>query len=428
MARILIVDDQRGMRDALRAILQESGHAVAEADNGRTALSQLQSGSEFDLVITDGLELLAWIKANKSLPVIFVTGFTHILETKQAYVLGADDFMTKPFSPEEILASVDRILGLKAKSVEQLLPDRIYCRIPIEDFVSSSGVQIGVYIRLAAQKFVRVAHKGDLIPAECVEHYRSKGLEYLYAHKEEFARLVGFSLEMSKMIQGNKTRFLEYTSQLILEQSAINGFNPETVRQAADCLALCVEVVSESQNLFDLLCAMSEHGDWIYRHSLSVGIVSVMIGRKVGWTGQATMFKLSAGGLFHDLGEKELDQNLLVRHRASLSFEERKMVETHPSRGKQILEELNELPEDIVQIVHQHHEDCTGRGFPRQLSKEKIHPLAKVISVADRFCTLAMPSPRGKGSGAKEAIERTKILHESELDRAAFAALQSLVK
>ena len=102
----------------------------------------------FDLVISDirmpfmdGVELLKWVKANTSIPVILITGFSEILETAEAYRLGASDFLLKPFRSEDILRSIDKAVNKDAALEPQEDVDRQYCRIPLSGFVTGSQIQ-----------------------------------------------------------------------------------------------------------------------------------------------------------------------------------------------------------------------------------------------------------------------------------------------
>jgi putative nucleotidyltransferase with HDIG domain len=434
----LVVDDEPGIRAALAAILHQGGHKVVQAENGRRAQEILQSES-YDLVITDlqmpevdGLTLIEWIKAHKPTPIFLVTAFAHIIETQQAYELGVEEFFSKPFSFKDITVAINKLRG-DPGAAEPEDVDALYCRIPIEDFVSSSGFQISVYIKLAEKKYVRVAHKGDEIAGDRVETYKSKGLAYLYAKKEDFTRLVGFNLNISELLKKNskissekKLAFLRYTAELILENTVVNGIHSRSFQQAVEYLNTCLEVITESEDIFGMLQVLNNHSDWLYAHSLGVSVYSVMIGRKMGFSSQATLFKLAMSGLFHDIGQKELEKEVLSRGRGLLSFEERKKMESHTARSREILREIQEISEDIVQIVYEHHEDCTGRGYPRQVPAEKIHPLAKVVAAADRFCYLALVSPHSPGCEATEAVRQMVLHHSGELDRTAFTALKSL--
>lgn len=109
-AKILIVDDDPLMRKTLSNLLRREGYGTAEAGGGEEAIRHLD-GEIFDLVITDlhmepmsGLELLKAIKPGRpDLEVIVVTAYGTIDVAVEAMKLGAFDFVTKPFQPEEIL-------------------------------------------------------------------------------------------------------------------------------------------------------------------------------------------------------------------------------------------------------------------------------------------------------------------------------------
>src|SRR3954466_7692227 len=120
MLTILVVDDDDFFRKAVKLILEKYRYAVAEAPNGRVAKDILSAG-KFDLVISDirmphftGVELLEWTQAHKKeVPLVLVTGFANLMETKQAADLGAKAFLTKPFKDADLLSIVEGILRPK---------------------------------------------------------------------------------------------------------------------------------------------------------------------------------------------------------------------------------------------------------------------------------------------------------------------------
>ncbi len=119
MARILITDDQGSVRGFVRAILEDAGHIITEARNGREALLALSR--PHDLVITDvmmpdmdGLELLRYIKASaRNLPVLVITGGwankgVDLLSVVKS--LGADRALSKARLRTELLPAVSSLL------------------------------------------------------------------------------------------------------------------------------------------------------------------------------------------------------------------------------------------------------------------------------------------------------------------------------
>lgn len=115
MACILIVDDEKNMRRILSTILQGEGHVVVEAAGVKEAI-ELVSTAQFDLILTDqkmpdgdGLSVIAAARdADPSLPVVMLTAFATVDLAVEAMRLGAFDFITKPFTPEVLLAVTKR--------------------------------------------------------------------------------------------------------------------------------------------------------------------------------------------------------------------------------------------------------------------------------------------------------------------------------
>jgi DNA-binding response OmpR family regulator len=114
--RILVVDDEELMLKALRFRLLKDGHSVEIAIDGREAL-KLIAQERFDLVITDimlpfnnGLEIVDYIKnkSGKSIPVIILSAVGAENVVLEGFALGADDYITKPFSPVQLSVRVKR--------------------------------------------------------------------------------------------------------------------------------------------------------------------------------------------------------------------------------------------------------------------------------------------------------------------------------
>ncbi|MFZ1885422.1 MAG: response regulator transcription factor [Rhodoplanes sp.] len=108
--KVLVIDDEPPIRKLLRMGLSTQGYAVLEASNGKTALDLLAEAPELvilDLGLPDmaGLELLRTIRArNDSVPIIVLSSRGDEAGKVQALDLGADDYVTKPFGMEELLA------------------------------------------------------------------------------------------------------------------------------------------------------------------------------------------------------------------------------------------------------------------------------------------------------------------------------------
>lgn len=115
---ILAVDDEPHIRHVLRLVLQRAGYEVLVADNGREAVELWQNHPEVRLLVTDlvmpgmnGFELIRYVRQISSLPILVLTASGEEEFEIEARQLGADAFLTKPFSREELLHEVSRLLG-----------------------------------------------------------------------------------------------------------------------------------------------------------------------------------------------------------------------------------------------------------------------------------------------------------------------------
>jgi two-component system response regulator PilR (NtrC family) len=119
--RLLIVDDEAGYREVLQAIFAAEGYEVAVANNGRAALAHLKKNG-VDLIVSDvrmpdmnGIELLRSAKeVDADINVVLMTAFGTIATAREAFKLGADDFIQKPFNNEELKLIVKRTLETRA--------------------------------------------------------------------------------------------------------------------------------------------------------------------------------------------------------------------------------------------------------------------------------------------------------------------------
>src|SRR5436190_2626797 len=118
-ALVMVIEDEKEIRDLVRYNLEREGYRVAAADDGEKGLSQIFS-SRPDLLVLDlmlpghnGLEILREVRSEpttRDLPVIVLTARAAEMDKLLGFEHGADDYLTKPFSPRELVARVEALL------------------------------------------------------------------------------------------------------------------------------------------------------------------------------------------------------------------------------------------------------------------------------------------------------------------------------
>jgi putative nucleotidyltransferase with HDIG domain len=441
--KILIVDDDYYFRNTLERSLAQCGHDTASAENVQEAQNVLTQ-RPFDLVISDinmpeqsGIDLLLWIKATRSLPVILMTGQIDLLKKYEDQKKHADGFLPKPFKREDLLGLIAGCLPDIGKflspKIEEANLDLQFCKISIDDFVYGREMKFDIFVRLSETNYVKIAHSGEDITPERILSYKGKKIPFLYLKKEDLQKYLELNLVLTTAVRSSsqishtkKMNLIKHTSEVMLQGFFGSELKKEDFLQAGALVENAVSILSENSDAANLLIMLSTHTDFLYAHSVGVSLYSTLIGKALGWQAPSTIFKLALGGLLHDVGKKEIPRTILEKTRNDLTTDEIALLETHTIRGADILASLQCIPSEIIQIVHEHHENCLGCGYPSHLKKNKINPLAKVVAVANDFCELVLKNPDSMGYKPTEAIHRLMTFREKYYDEAALGALAGL--
>ena len=158
MTTVLVVDDEPIVREVVVSYLRREGFATLEAGDGDEARRLFERGDSslvvLDLMLpgTDGLELCRWIRARSDLPVIMLTARGEEADRIVGLELGADDYVTKPFSPRELAARVRAVLR-RTESAAGGPGERLAFGDVTLDAATREVTRRGVALTLTAREF-----------------------------------------------------------------------------------------------------------------------------------------------------------------------------------------------------------------------------------------------------------------------------------
>ena len=120
--RVLVVEDEQDVRKTSRIVLEKAGYVVVEPEDGAHAIEVLHSDDNplmVDLIITDlgmpkvsGVEAITYFRSHfRSIPILVLTASYAITDATELFRQGIVDYLTKPISPEKLLAAVDKALN-----------------------------------------------------------------------------------------------------------------------------------------------------------------------------------------------------------------------------------------------------------------------------------------------------------------------------
>lgn len=160
-------------------------------------------------------------------------------------------------------------------------------------------------------------------------------------------------------------------------------------------------------DLFTHFAAAPEGTHYPHRHSLHVAMLSLALGARAG-LGEADLRTLAMGALLADIGMLRIPRSIL-KQRGPLSIAQRFDVMQHPIHSVDMLDGVGWVPEDARYVVYQSHERSNGAGYPRRTVREGIHPLARIVGVADTYVAMVSDRPHRPAIlpyKAQEAIVR----------------------
>ena len=178
MTRILVVEDEESFRDALSYMLRREGFEVELADSGPSAIEQFDRHGA-DLVLLDlmlpglsGTEVCRALRARSNVPVIMLTAKDSEVDKVVGLELGADDYVTKPYSTRELLARIRAVLRRRGEP-EDLAPATVEAgpvRLDVDrHVVSVAGEEVAMPLKefelleLLLRNAGRVLTRGQLI-------------------------------------------------------------------------------------------------------------------------------------------------------------------------------------------------------------------------------------------------------------------------
>ena len=157
MYRILVVDDEPGIREVIREYGEFNGYEIAEAEDGMSAVG-LCKLNDYDLIIMDimmpkldGFSACKEIRKIKDTPIIMLSARGEEYDKLFGFELGIDDYVVKPFSPKELMARINAVLSRRSPSTQQT-----------QNVMKFGGLEINMAARTVTVDGVKV----DLTPKE----------------------------------------------------------------------------------------------------------------------------------------------------------------------------------------------------------------------------------------------------------------------
>lgn len=265
--------------------------------------------------------------------------------------------------------------------------------IPFDLFISIGGRQVH-YLRA-----------GDKLIAEKIINFEKKAPEAFFilaADRTRYQKFVREGLLSDELDTKQKALILRESTMVLVEELFERPDIEEALHDARGVVEDFVTFMESDAAAMANLIGLSSHDFYTYNHSLDVSIYSLGLGQAVGFRGH-DLKELGLGGLFHDIGKRYVPIEIICKD-GPLTDQEWIKMQKHPQFGLMILSEHSST-ENIKACAFEHHESLLGNGYPQKLTAQEIHPMARVVSVADTYDALTTKRSYNEAMRPTDAIE-----------------------
>jgi response regulator RpfG family c-di-GMP phosphodiesterase len=454
--RVLVVDDEKVIREILADFLTLEGFKVTTAQDGVTAVEKLDEGN-FNMVISDlkmpnmgGLELLEHIQNHhENVLTVIMTGFGTVETAIEAMKKGAYDYILKPFKVEEVVHIVHRGMekqrliseNIRLKEIISLheLSEELQANLALDQVLESTLATTIMNIGCDfAAIYTRDDSTGEFTLQSSQVHPDAPpgvqegklDLEKVLREMEERKAVIAQAQAASDFFirpPENLTAFMgaplvarEWTFGILTAHSATAGTRyMEGQRKLLTMLASRAAAAIDNARLYNnlqqtfrqtiqgLARAIEAMDTYTAGHSDRVTVYARITAEEMGEP-EDRVELITQAGMLHDIGKLGCHANL--NKPGKLTDEEYEIFKLHPTFGREILEPITFL-QPLIPGIHLHHERWDGKGYPLGLKGTEIPIMARILSIADAYD--AMTSSRAY----RRAMEHSVAIRE--LDRCA---------
>ena len=447
---ILCVDDNANNLFTLRALLETSDYInVIEALSAQEGFNQLLK-EPIDLILLDvqmpemnGFEFAKLVKSNKktkNIPIIFVTAVFKSEEfIKEGFELGAVDYLTKPIDDNQLLNKISLYLKLfrqnnkllssekKFVDIAQSIGDGIYT-LDLENKTTFINKQALKLLGFEAKELIgkeihnyihyKTIDNKPIKSSECKIH-RVKNTDEIYENiLSHFVKhdgtFISVSILATPIYSDN-----EITGTVIVFRDRTKENKIVELEEA--------KMKNQEQIIHSMVNMIESRDSYTAGHTKRVAQYCELIAREMNYSeDEITILKKAAW--LHDIGKISTPDSILLKP-GKLDDFEYSLIQEHLESGYNLLCKIDEYKE-IAEVMREHHERYDGSGYPRAIKKDEIHPLSRIMIVADSFdamTTNRIYKPRKSVQTALQELQdlSTKQFHP-EVVSAALKALKDI--
>lgn len=277
-----------------------------------------------------------------------------------------------------------------------------YFRIRLTTLIGNEPLPFNVYILIDGRVilYIKEGHEISKLKIQSL-HLKDSGESFLLslADKEKYQAYIKTLMNSDRLPNNEKAQLLKESSIAILEDLFDNPDVKKALDESRPVISNLIEFMNHAPKEMGNLITLSGHDFYTYNHSFDVSIYSLGLGQAIGFS-KTELEELGLSSLYHDLGKRLVPLEILCK-KGALDDNEWVQMRMHPQFGLKILNEHQNISDAIKAACYEHHESWAGGGYPQGISKQEIHPFARIVALTDTYD--AMTTQRSYNTPMKPA-------------------------
>lgn len=276
------------------------------------------------------------------------------------------------------------------------------------------------------KKYVHYLRAGDHLSQHKIDAFEKKAPDSFYIQLKDRQAYKNYVHEQIKsdLAPKEKALILRESTFSLIEELFESPDVSQALEDSKQTIGQFIQLMDEDSSAMANLLGLSSHDFYTYNHSLDVGIYSLGLAQAVGYQGE-DLSELGRGALFHDIGKRNVAVEIITKA-GPLDEVEWAQMRKHPQFGLGILNEYN-VSDEIKACCLEHHESHQGNGYPQSLDAEEIHPMARIVAIADTYDALTTKRSYNQPMTPKDALIFMKEKLAARFDPELLTAMHSIL-
>ena len=169
-------------------------------------------------------------------------------------------------------------------------------------------------------------------------------------------------------------------------------------------LSIFQEFNAKDKSILPLIVKMQNQEKQYIKHAINTTMIAILLAEELNFSEQAVQ-DIGCAALLQDLGMLKIPE-YVRKSSQNLSKNERRQIQQHPLYTLDLLKNHENISEQTLITIYQSHERCDSTGYPNAHAKNQIHPLARILAVADTYVALIADRPHRKAIGPHQAMQK----------------------